>query len=227
MSWETRLLFIGLWSYVDDNGVGRDVDSLIASNLFPFDLSRDSRECLARVANGLQSLSDGGQIVRYFVDQKPLLFIKGWDEYQKVDRPNKERYPRPTSTNAKIRDTLATPSRDSRDTLAPGEGEKGRRGVVKNTPSSADADGAFEAFWSAYPRKVDKGHARTAYQAARKKADPDVILAGVQRYALSVANSEAKFVAHARTWLNGERWNDTTTTRPRVVGGTQWEQEYS
>jgi hypothetical protein len=128
MDWNTRLVFIGLWSYADDNGVGRDVPSLIAADLFPYDLSRDSRDTLARVADALQTLSIGGQITRYTIDKKPLYFIVKWDEYQRVDRPAKPRYERPTSTNAEIRESLARVSRDSRDTLATGEGEKGRRG---------------------------------------------------------------------------------------------------
>ena len=128
MDWSTRLVFIGLWSYADDNGVGRDVDALIAADLFPFDLSRDSRETFARVADALATLAAGGQIVRYSVDGKPLLFVTKWDEYQRVDRPAKDRYPRPTTPDAVIHETVATPSRESRDTLATGEGEKGRRG---------------------------------------------------------------------------------------------------
>ena len=35
LSWEQRLIYIGLWSYVDDNGVGRDNPKLIAADLFP------------------------------------------------------------------------------------------------------------------------------------------------------------------------------------------------
>ena len=44
LDWPTRLLFIGLWSYVDDNGVGRDRESDIAADLFSGDLSRDPRD---------------------------------------------------------------------------------------------------------------------------------------------------------------------------------------
>jgi len=139
MDWHTRLVFIGLWSYADDNGVGRDIPSLIAADLFPFDLSRDSRDTLARVSDALQTLSAGGQIIRYTLEKKPLYFIVKWDEYQRVDKPAKTRYERPTSTNAEIRETVATPSRDRRETVAPGEGEKGRRGEVTSSASAAEA----------------------------------------------------------------------------------------
>ena len=135
MDWAPRLVFIGLWSYVDDNGVGRDIGALIAADLFPFDLSRDSRDTLARVADSLQTLSAGGQITRYTVAGREYLFVNKWDEYQRIDRPAKARYPRPTTDDAEIRETVATPSRDPRDTPATGEGEKGRRGEVVDAPA--------------------------------------------------------------------------------------------
>ena len=44
LSIEDRLLFIGLWSYVDDNGVGRDNAAIITAELFALDgeFSEDS-----------------------------------------------------------------------------------------------------------------------------------------------------------------------------------------
>lgn len=126
LDWHTRLIFIGLWSYVDDNGVGRDSERLIAAALFP--LEDDPRESLARVSRGLVGLSEGGQIARYEVGGKGYIHITAWESHQRVDKRGKDRYPLPTRANADIRDTVATPSRESRDTLAPGEGEKGRRG---------------------------------------------------------------------------------------------------
>ena len=136
LSIEDRLLFIGLWSYVDDNGVGLDRMALIAADLFADDLSRDSRETLARVSGGLQRLSEAGRIVRYTVDDRNYIAITNWHVHQRIDKPNKPRYPEPTSANAVIRDTLATPSRDPRDTLAPGTGEQGNRGTGNTCPTS-------------------------------------------------------------------------------------------
>jgi len=126
MDWHTRLVFIGLWSYVDDNGVGRDNERLIAADLFPLD--EDPRESVARVSRGLLGLSAGGQITRYTVEGKPYLHIASWELHQRVDKRAKDRYPLPTCGNAIPRETVATPSRDRREGVAPGEGEKGRRG---------------------------------------------------------------------------------------------------
>lgn len=136
LDWDTRLLFIGLWSYVDDNGVGRDNEKLITADLFP--LEDDPRETLARVSRGLQELSRRSLLTRYTVEGRDFIHITTWSRHQRIDKPNKDRYPLPTRDDAVIRDTLATPSRDTRDTLAPGAGEQGIReqGTGDQDPSS-------------------------------------------------------------------------------------------
>ena len=135
-----RLLFIGLWSYVDDNGVGLDRLALVAADLFADDLERDfdagSRETVARVSRGLQRLSEAHRIVRFSVAGTDYLYIVGWEEHQRIDKPGKSRYPLPTRDDAVIRVCLATVSRDYRETLAPGTGEQGNRGTGEKTSSS-------------------------------------------------------------------------------------------
>ena len=126
---EDRLLFIGLWSYVDDNGVGEDRLPIICADLFADDLSRDPRETLARVSGGLTRLSEAGRIVRYTTSGRDYLAINGWSKHQRIDKPNKPRFPLPNPENSTIRETLAEPSRDSREGLAPGTGEQGNRGT--------------------------------------------------------------------------------------------------
>jgi hypothetical protein len=150
LDWHTRLLFIGLWSYVDDNGVGRDRESDIAADLFSSDLSRDPRDTLARVADGLQQLSAGGQITRYTVAGKAFLYVIAWENHQKIDRPAKARYPLPdkadppetkgsSDSSRDHRETVANVSRDRRETPSTGTGEQGNRGTgeqQQKTPSS-------------------------------------------------------------------------------------------
>lgn len=141
LDWPTRLLFIGLWSYVDDNGVGRDNVKLIKADLFP--LEDDPRDTLATVSRGLQALSDGGQITRYTVDGRPFLYVNAWADHQRIDRPNKERYPLPTCENAVIRDSLATVSRHPREDSLPGAVEQGNRGSEEQgiPPEAGGGDG--------------------------------------------------------------------------------------
>ena len=56
LNWDARLVFIGLWSYVDDNGVGKDIDYDIIGDLFAADLiKRPSRDCRESVASPRES----------------------------------------------------------------------------------------------------------------------------------------------------------------------------
>lgn len=134
LDWHDRFVFIGLWSYVDDNGVGYDKLSAICADLFAGDMERDPRETLARVSKALENFAADGLITRYQgPDGKRYLHVSGW-KHQRVDKPNKPRYPLPTSENVVISEPIATPSRDSRDIPAPGTGEQRNRGTDKRTP---------------------------------------------------------------------------------------------
>lgn len=102
-----------------------------------------------------------------------------------------------------------------------------RRGEEKKTSSSntradkprrATDDSDFDRFWDAYPRKVDKGHARKAWKTAVEKVTPDDLIAAATRFGQTVRNTEPRFIAHPSTWLNGERWTDQPATPLRIVG---------
>lgn len=72
-----------------------------------------------------------------------------------------------------------------------------------------DPDPHFEEFWKTYPRKAAKGAARRAWAKAVRIATPDDIIAGAARYAEDPHRDES-FTAHPATWLNGERWLDSS-----------------
>ena len=128
LDWHERLVYIGLWSYVDDNGVGRDVERLIVTELFPLD--DDLTEASVRVHGALKSLEAGGQVTRYRVKGKRYLHIAAWEKHQKINRPTAGRYPLPTSSDAEIHEPLSESSVSPHANTSLGEGEKGRRGEV-------------------------------------------------------------------------------------------------
>lgn len=83
---------------------------------------------------------------------------------------------------------------------------------VSITTREADAreDAAFGRFWAEYPRKTAKADARKAFGKAWKKLPPfdeEAILLGGLAVA-KAAWTDAQFIPHAATWLNGERWAD-------------------
>lgn len=221
LSWHDRLLFIGLWSYVDDNGVGEDRLSMIAADLFADDLSRDSRDTLARVADGLERLSAGGRIVRYEVDGRDYLEITNWAKHQRIDRPNKPRYPRHDAENAALRDTLATSSRES-SAWNRGTEEQGNRGTGEQISSAIssrarDLDALFDAAYEFWPKKVERKKSADAFKRACRRRNPDDLAADIQRFGEAyAATTPRQFIPALVVWLNGERWTDELP-QPRQV----------
>ena len=114
LSVEDRLLFIGLWSYVDDNGVGRDEPQLIQCDLYPLDIFTEGS---VRVHAGLKHLSQRGLITRYEgPNGHKYLQVNNWAKHQKINRPSKPRFPRYDAENC----TLTEPSVSPHCTLTEG-----------------------------------------------------------------------------------------------------------
>ena len=145
-----RLLFIGLWSYVDDQGRGKDDVALIVAALFPHDMVANPLDTVAKVRDGLARLHAANLILRYTVASRTYFLVTGWSKHQKVDKARPSRLPEPTEgengafpqndanreTVATIRDSVATPP----EILAPGTGEQGNRGTGEQGNSEAIDD---------------------------------------------------------------------------------------
>ena len=145
LSWDARLVFVGLWSYVDDNGVGRDSLPSIVGDLFAADMTADlygeSTETLRRVSLALGDLAERGLIVRYEVEGKAYLQVTGWTKHQVIKNPSKGHlYPvfsRETSSPPR---SLPRVYGDSTETLGTGTGEQGNRGTGEQGNSSLRSD---------------------------------------------------------------------------------------
>jgi hypothetical protein len=210
---EDRLLFIGLWSYVDDNGVGRDHVPAIIGDVFARDMFENPRETVARVSEGLRRLAEAGRILRYTVENRTYLAIHNWDKHQKIDHPAKARYPGPDqaerSSSRESREDVAR----LREDLAPGTEEQGNRGteeqgkeLLLSAPRWSDT---FDAFYVAYPRKVGKEAARKAFAAAiRRGVSGTDIVEGAERYAADPNLPDKQFIPYPATWLNAGSWAD-------------------
>lgn len=71
----------------------------------------------------------------------------------------------------------------------------------------------FEDFWKLYPRKVDKGKAKTKWKAICNKPAKDrptfeTIQMAIQEQKKTDRWKEPKYIPHPTTWLNQERWLD-------------------
>ena len=66
----------------------------------------------------------------------------------------------------------------------------------------------FEEFWQAYPRNAGKVAARKAYAKALARTQHDVIMFGLLQQLPALQATELRYIPHASTWLNGERFFD-------------------
>jgi hypothetical protein len=95
---------------------------------------------------------------------------------------------------------------DNGATLATSTGRLSRPMNHPIKPSNETPE--FDLFWDQYPIKVGKAAAKKAWDKAVKVEAPDVIIQGAVRYATD-PNRHPSFTAHASTWLNAHRWNDS------------------
>lgn len=243
----TRLLFIGLWSYVDDNGVGNDSVDLIRADLFPLDAA-DS-ELSRSIHGGLTELSNGGQIVRYEgPDRRRYLYVRKWEEHQRINRPSRSTKPLPTSNDTDTHDTLTEPSVSPHDNLTEGsspeqgnkgtreQGTKGSREVAVRDPARKRAtripDGympspdLIETMRAECPKVdleaehrkfVDYWRAKSGKDAT--KLDWDATWRNWVRRAKE--SNVAQFPARRSASEKAQAWLDTADEAARLMGGGQ------
>jgi|SRR4051812_21337599 len=88
---------------------------------------------------------------------------------------------------------------------------------------------AFDAFWSAYPKKTDKVDARRAYlKILKEQSDGATVVAlqvGAERYAASRKGEDPKYTKGPAAWLRAGKWLDELPPVPRSVPvrNTDWE----
>ena len=85
---EARLLFILLFTIVDDDGRARATSRVLASLLYPFD---DDAPSL--IDGWMDELEMNNLIRRYIVEETRYLDLPKWLKHQKVDHPSPSRLP--------------------------------------------------------------------------------------------------------------------------------------
>ena len=161
-----------------------------------------------------------------FIDEKETLLLKKNNAYSMNDgnRINDEKYIAMASRQTKdeqktntdigldldigldidINNNTCANSVQNAPTIAPFEPENAPKEKVQ-----FDNKGAFEKFWSEYPRKVNKKKAHEKFIKICKNEDIfDAIMNGLDRCKKSKQWQIVEYIPHAITWLNGERWND-------------------
>lgn len=229
-----RLLYIAMWCMADDWGVGSANLKEMAAAAFPNDDQWTSKE----LPSLCKEVADNYGVLFYTHRGRPYFQIPTWDDHQVTQRRAKRRFPThddPESTPDQAIHELPcfgkeVPSRNKENaSTEQGKGNRGK-GTGEQLPPKPPTGGpnatntpeAFDEFWAAYPRKVDKRTARKAWTAAIKRDNPDTIINAAADYAAD-PNREDSFTKYPATWLNADAW----TNGPLPPRGQSWAQRES
>ena len=67
----------------------------------------------------------------------------------------------------------------------------------------------FDAFWKAYPRRVNKAKAFRAWKSAVETVSEETLIDAAKRYAAyhDSVGTDQQYIKHPTTWLNGGEWD--------------------
>lgn len=92
-----------------------------------------------------------------------------------------------------------------------------------------DKNDAFKRFWSVYPRHTNK---KKAFDVFVKKCTDETVLQKMLSAVVDYKETEQwqneRFIPHASTWLNGERWEDeiSTVSKNNTNDDNEWMSGY-
>ena len=84
------------------------------------------------------------------------------------------------------------------------EVNQSQRTRTKSVKVSGDPN--FDAFYKAFPRKVDPNAALAAWKKAIKIVAPEVLIEAAERYAIERKDQNPKYTKYPATWLNKGAW---------------------
>jgi hypothetical protein len=125
-----RLTFIGLWTYVDDEGRGPCDARLVKAALWPLD-----DRTAADVEGDLTALTEASLIAQYVVDGRRYLLVTGFAEHQKINHPSRSKYPGPNAVDKSPTSAVTSRNEDSGMTpgVLPEDSLPERKGTGKGT----------------------------------------------------------------------------------------------
>ena len=204
---EQRLLFIGMWNFADDSGVLKNSPKQLKAQIFPADLLVEYT-----IEKWLDGLYKIGLIL--LNKDKSLIKIKGWTNYQKINRPQPSKYEFIEENHESFTEQsqnvhgAITPNRREEKLIEKNRIEtKGQKNLLVQT------DKEFEQFYKLYPRKIKPHRARKAFSGLTKK-ERALAISTLPNHITnwSINNTEMQHIPHPATWLNGKEWESVLET---------------
>jgi hypothetical protein len=191
-----RLLYTWLLSHLDVNG-NFYADPVMVNNLVFTRLGHS----IKTVSSALDELTEKGLIVRYQVNGE--IYLNYPDFFEKQPKLNPDREGTPDIPNITPESILIN-SRVTQELIIR---EKTQYKIREDKIREVMPEG-FEIFWNAYPKKVNRKEAITAFK--KVKISLDIIIAAIenQKNSDQWKKDKGKFIPYPSTWLNKERWLD-------------------
>ncbi len=125
-----KLLFVGIFSHADDEGRGRAKADYLKSVVFPYDSSLR----VSDVDKALNEIASHMSAVFYKSDGNEYYMLTNWNLWQKVDKPQKSKLPKPDGCEyIRTGDTTSMAARRGR----PKKGERAGQ-ANRSDPFGAD-----------------------------------------------------------------------------------------
>lgn len=218
LPYETRLLFIGLWTLADREGRLEDRPKRIKMEIFPADD--------VNVDACLDQLQASGFILRYTVGDARYIQVLAFTKHQHPHvKEGASTIPAPGFVPTE--EPEAPDEHHASPVQAPDEHHaspsESPLPITENPlPTHTDADAPdagtgldyspdFLAFYTAYPKRVGKGAAWRAW----KRIKPTKALQGKMIEAVQAQRNwpqwqreNGKYIPNPATWLNEGRWDD-------------------
>ena len=131
-----------------------------------------------------QGKDDKGRMQSFDYTTKSPEWTQKWTQNPDTDNPSTDK---PDTEDRSTKKTIPIEEQDSKKTI--------------------DIEREFDRFWSVYPVKRDKRKAKTAFESAVKRANPDDIIAGAERYR-DDPNREESYTKYPQGWLSADAWEN-------------------
>ncbi len=211
LPFETRLLFIGLWTIADRAGRLEDRPKQIKMELFP----ADSMDCDAL----LGQLASIGMIERYQAGGARYLQVVNFGKHQNPHKDEKQSTIPPNNgaedQAQRGANTMQARCKHGATSEVVGLIPDSLLLIPETNPCSPSAsesvDDGFAYFWKRYPKKAAKPQALKAWNKIKPTGQALAdLMAGLEKQKASGdwRKDDGKFIPHPATWLNGRRWED-------------------
>lgn len=191
LSDKAKLLYIGTITLADDDGRLRGNPSYLRSQVFPYDEEITVAEVL-RLRNEVEKT---GLMHTYEVDSFDFIQHPKWEEYQTIRRDLYKKSSLPVRN-----ESVTKPLR--KRTLIQSNSDQDKS--TEDIPAKA---GAFEAFWSSYPKREMKKKSQDIWKVKKLDNQLEAILAFIVK-AKDTDRWRKGYIKAPPVFLRNESWND-------------------